>query len=58
MRNEKFIGGVCLFVGIFGIYKWLIPEVWKSGYWIVPPFISIPVNIAIVVLGLYLLFRK
>ena len=51
------IGEISLFVGIFGLYKWLVPGYLETGLYIVLPFISIPVNIAIIVVGLCLLTK-
>ncbi len=51
------IGGISLFVGIFGLYKWLVPGYFESGLYVVHPFISIPVNIVIIVVGLCLLAK-
>jgi hypothetical protein len=52
------IAGISLFVGISGLYKWLVPGFLESGLYIVPPIISIPVNVAIIVVGLCLLAKN
>ena len=67
----RMIGGMSLFIGIFGLYKLLLPGYWeytlqRSGLYAELPFTSIAVNVndptvsmaintAMIVVGLYMI---